>query len=394
MNTLYDDMYMKQHLGEYALFQIEQGYTLDDIRKALAKFGYKKQVIGEILDRLHITSPKKKTTMYTSADLDAELRIYVQSLLIDYIVKEHKVGYSLEAIKKALINFGHDSKLIDEAMVIIEKGQVVDYRKESSMVQFAQQIVASVTLFLIFAFLVFLSIATNTSIITILPNFLPAFLAYFIVNAAFFFMPKTKLTVALPLFAILITVGAFIGGVQYGFLGTVPGSDIVLILNALAAFISTGIVCAFSKKEKEELIVRIKDKNQKKLHDQEEALIEGKVHTPKIGVQMPKEPYHTAGHPVMAHEQTAPNSMLHFLREEIDKKPSRHPHSSPRLQGVMQQQMMQRLQQPAMPQRSQQIARMPQKKFTSSHRLPVSSVERLPEQRKKKEIKIPLKEIE
>ena len=392
------------------LFQVEQGYALDDIRKALAKFGYKKQVISEILDRLHISFPKKRTTMYTSADLDAELRIYVQSLLIDYIVKEHKVGYSLEAIKRALINFGHDPKLIDEAIVIIESGKVVDYRKESSMVQFAQQIVASVTLFLIFAFLVFLSIVTDTSILKILPNFLPVFLAYFIVNAAFFFMPKTKLTVALPLFAVLITVGVFIVGIQYGFLGTVPGSDMVLLLNAVAAFISTGIVCAFSKKGKDEVVVHVKDKKQKRLHDKEESLIEGKIQTPKIGAPLPKEPYHVAGHPKMAYESARAvhptggsnamhgmhpsnsNSMLHFLREEIDKKPVAHPHSLQRpgqQQGAMQNRTR------VMQQRAQHMAHSAQqKKLSSSHRLPISSVDRLPSERKKKEAKIPLKDME
>ena len=34
MDTLYDDMYMKKHLGEYVLFQLEQGYDLPDIKSA------------------------------------------------------------------------------------------------------------------------------------------------------------------------------------------------------------------------------------------------------------------------------------------------------------------------------------------------------------------------
>lgn len=388
MNALFDDMYMKQHLGEYVLFQLEQGYALDDIRKALLKFGYKKPLVKEILDRLHITSPRKKTAMYSSEELDAELKIYVQSLLIDYIVREHKVGYPLEAIKKALINYGHDPRVIDEAMMIIEKGHVVDYRKESSMIQFPQQIVASITLFLIFVFLVFLSIATDVSIVKILPNFLPAFVAYLIINTAFFFMPKTKFTVALPLFAVLITVSAFIGGIQYGILGTVPGSDMVLILNAVVAFISSGLVCAFSKKGKDEVIVEIKDKNQKKINAEEHALVEEKIHIPKLGDVVPKEPYHVAGHPKMMHETAKgnQNSMLHFLREEIDKKPTAHSHSLHRPQQRQTQRQRQR--------QTQTQTQKPSAMYVKHARTPLATVEHLPEQRKKKEQKIALKEME
>ena len=388
MNTLFDDMYMKQHLSEYILFQAEQGYALDDIKKALLKFGYKKPIVKEILQHINISqAPKKKAAMYSAHDLDQELKVYVQSLLIDYIIKEHKVGYSLDAIKKALINFGHDPKVIDEAIVIIESGKVVDYRKEASPVKFPQQIVSSLTLFLIFAFLVFLSIATDISIFTILPNFLPAFLAFIIINIVYFFLPKSKLLAALPLFAVILTVGAFIGGIQYGILGTVPGSHVVLILNAVIGFVSTGLVCAFSRKEKDEIVVQIRDKKEKKLHDKEHGLIENKVHDPKLGEPLPREPYHVAGKPHMAHEQKVyavshprvdhppveinpSGTMLQFLREEIDKKPKSHQHSL---------------------QRPQQAVAVRPKPAMRTH---VSSTGHLPEQRKKKEAKIPLKEFE
>ncbi|MEK6867920.1 MAG: hypothetical protein AABX98_03800, partial [Nanoarchaeota archaeon] len=110
MNTLFDDMYIKKHLGEYIIFQLDQGYDLTDIKNALVRFGYKKDIVKQILQQFHITAPKKKAALYSNYDLDQELKVYVQSLLIDYIVKEHKVGYPLEAIKKALINYGHDPK--------------------------------------------------------------------------------------------------------------------------------------------------------------------------------------------------------------------------------------------------------------------------------------------
>jgi len=371
MNTLFDDMYIKKHLGEYILFQLDQGYDLSDIKNALVKFGYKKDIVKEILQQFHITAPKKKAALYSSHDLDQELKVYVQSLLIDYIVKEHKVGYPLEAIKKALINYGHDPKTIDEAIFIIESGKVVDYRMESSPVQFPQQIIAPITLFLTFAFLVFLSIATDTSIITIIPNFLPAFLAFAVVNIAYYFLPKTKFLAALPLLGILITVGAFIGGIQYGILGTIPGSDVVLILNAAVGFVSCALVCAFSKKGKDEIIVQIKDKKLRKQAEEEHKLVEDNIHTPKLGADIPKEPYHPKGHVQQK------NSMLHYLREGIDKK------TEPRVVAAKHPPVS----------KAPVIVQQQKTSIVSSHHPSPKSIEHLPE-KKEKEKKIALKQIE
>lgn len=374
MNTLFDDMYMKKHLAEYILFQLEQGYALNDIKKALSRFGYKKNTIHDILRQLDLSIfPKKKKVLYSRHDLDEELKIYVQSMLVDYIVKEHKVGYALEAIRNALINFGHDPAVVDEAILLIEKGKVVDYRKEAAVMKFPQQIVGSLTLFFLFAFLVFLSIATDSSILTILPNFLPAFIVFLVMNAAFYFSPATKLLAALPLFAVIIVVAAFIGGIQYGILGKAPGSETILILNAAMAFVSTSIICAFSKKGKEEVVVQIKDKKQRNIHEEEEKLIEKQIHEPKFGAPVPEEPLHLKGHPNIPHAAPAArqsisgfshapsqgNTMLHYLKEGIDKKQS-----------------------------AQQT--MPH----AVARKPLHSLERLPEQRKKREAKIPLKKFE
>lgn len=382
MNALFDDMYMKKHLGEYILFQLEQGYDLKDIKSALYRHGYKKKIIDDILKQIQVSQePKKKQVMYSHADLDNELKIYVQSLLIDYIVKEHKLGYTLEAIRNALINYGHDAKAVDEAILIIEKGKVVDYKMPKSGTTFPQQIVGSVTLFFIFAFLVFLSIATDTSITTIIPNFLPAFVTFLALNAVYYFMPQTKLLSALPLLAVLLCVGLFIGGIQYGILGRAPGSDILLMLNAAVAFISCAIVCAFSKKSKEEIIVKIKDKKSAV----EESLVEKKIHEPKLTEPVPKEPYHPTGKPIIPHH----NTMLHYLKKGIDmpvEKPQQYVQKHTIQQQVQKPQhsVQQPLQKP-------HPAYIPQLKRV--HREMPNSVHPLPQKREKKE-KIPLKSIE
>lgn len=354
MNTPVDDMYMKKHLVQYILFQVEQGYALEDVKKALERFGYKKWLVQEVVRGTGISpAPRKKPALYAAEGLDQELRIYVQSLLIDYIVKEHKVGYTLDAIRKALIHFGHDPTLIDEAMTIIKQGKVVDYRADSAPFKFPHRIIASLTLFLLFCFLVFLSIATDTSLFTIFPQFLPLFVAFVLINILFLLVGNTRLVAALPLFGILIAVATFIGGVSYDFLGRAPGSNVILILNAVLTFISTGIVCAFSKKEKDTVVVTIKDAKKRKQHEQEEKIIEEKIHVPKIGASLPKEPYHPSSvhwkqkqplhekhnvhrptrSPTPAYHGPASQlypqksqSMLHYLREEIDKPIKRKEH--------------------------------------------------------------------
>jgi len=331
METIVDDAYMKKHLAEYILFQADQGYTPIDIKNALKRFGYKKHIIKDLFLHLPLKT-KTKQTMYSAHDLDNELRIYVQSLLIDYIVKEHKVGYTLGAIRKALVNFGHDAEIIDEAINIITKGKVVDYHKESAPLKFAHSIVGSLTVFLIFAFLVFLSISTNTSIFTIIPNFVPLFIAFVIVNIAFMYIRNAKTIAALPLFGILIAVGSFIGAVHYGLLGNAPGSNVLLILNVIMAFISSGIVCAFSKKEKEAIVVTIKDTKEKKEHTAEEKRVEQKIHVPTLTAHAPeqdmpamhahaKKPAVQAVHKQQKTERRheKENSMLHYVRHEIDK---------------------------------------------------------------------------
>ncbi len=381
MNALFDDMYMKKHIGEYILFQLEQGYFLKDIKSALTRYGYKKRTVEEILKQIQVsTEPKKRSAMYSHADLDNELKIYVQSLLIDYIVKEHKLGYTLEAIRSALINYGHDAKAIDEAILIIEKGKVIDYKMPQSYMKFPQQIIGSVTLFFIFAFLVFLSIATNTSIITIIPNFFPAFVTFIVLNAVFYFLPKNKLLAALPLISILFCVGLFIGGIQYGILGKAPGSDILLILNAAVAFISCGLVCAFSKKEKEEIIVRIKDKKR----PIEENLVEKRIHEPKLTEPMPKEPYHPKGKPIIPHynkpqgnnvSNSSNNSMLHYLKEGIDNPAQKKQHA------------------PAVEQKQQMHSHPSVQYVKKVKRDMPDQVHHLPIKRERKE-KIPLKSIE
>jgi hypothetical protein len=326
MNTILDDTYMRRHLEGYILFQIEQGYAAKDIRAALVRFGYKKDLVKGMFKELHVPlSGKKKARKYSAADLDQELKIYVQSLLIDYIVKEHKVGYDLDAIKKALVNYGHDPRLVDEAVAIIGKGLVVDYRASSSPVKFSQKVIASLTVFLIFASLVFLSISTDTSIFTILPNFLPLFVAFILINIAFAIIGNTKLLAALPLFAVLLAVGAFIGGINMGVLGDAPGSDTLLLLNAIGTFISTGIVCFLSRKDKRPAVVADRKKKKSKKHKAEEKFIEDKIHVPKLGEVAPEEPVQVRqAQRGRKSTHNTENSMLSYLRQEIDKPKRRH----------------------------------------------------------------------
>ncbi len=325
MKNIIDEMYMKRHLEEYILFQIEQGYTANGIKAALLRFGYGKSLVNSLFKELQLPSkPKIRPKKYATEDLDEELRVYVQSLLIDYIVKEHKVGYDLDTIVHALVHYGHDRRIVEEAVNIIKKGLIVDYRASSSPFKFPQKIIASLTLFLAFSFLVFLSISTDISIFTILPNFLPLFISFIIINIFIMFIGNSKILAALPLISVLITVGAYIGSINFGILGDAPGSDILLILNAALSFILCGLVCAFSRKEKRPAIIEMK---KTKKHKEEEKVIEDMIHVPRIGEPAIHEPVHVKE--AQRGQKSTHNkeqSMLHYLRTEIDKQKMQRTH--------------------------------------------------------------------
>ena len=149
----------------------------------------------------------------------------------------------------------------------------------------------------------------------------------------------------------------------------------------------------------------------RKQAEKEHELVEDKIHTPKFGADMPKEPYHPKGHAVIPHsaaqgmhtqhprsvpsaqplqqDRDQKNSMLAFLKEGIDKKhvvAKMHPPVSRQPVIIHENQQNQGGQQ-----HTQSSVQKPV--HAKSVRIMPSSLETLPE-KKEKEKKIPLKQIE
>lgn len=259
-----DRAYMENHLIDYVLFQVQQGYAPDDVYNVLLKYGYPNPVVQEVFKQLAISIKEEfkrhaqKRGKDTYNQLDEEMHQYLVGLLIDYVTKEQKQGYSIPVIKKALLQYGHHKEIIHEALQTIQQGKVKDYHVLPSL-QFSQQAVFALCLILFFIFFVFLGIATNTSLMAILLNFGPAVLSFAFMNALLSVLLHRRLILFLPLLGLLLAVGLFILAVRYAGLFVPSDANVILILNAGLSFVATVLLCLFSK-EKVQPVEKVMEK--------------------------------------------------------------------------------------------------------------------------------------
>lgn len=278
-----DKEYLKEHLKEYIAFQLNQGYELADVKQALIKYGYAQKFVDDMCKGVHHEPVREPFLKHTQEELDTDAYNYVLNMLIDYMSKELKQGYSLAAIQKALINYGHMPKVVHEAAAAIQKGTVGDYEKSSAQhITLPSYLVFSLTLLIAFAGVFFLSIVTNTSIVIILFNFIPTLLSLTIVYAALISFKLSALRRLLPLGAVAATVGIFILLVQYSTLLRATHMPTILLLNAALTFVCSLILCIFSRVEDVHLSKK-KPKKEHRAETQKEAA-EAK-HKPLEGMQ-------------------------------------------------------------------------------------------------------------
>gem|GEM_PF-5041151 len=252
-----DKSYIKDHLLDYMRYQLKQGYELSDIKHALTKYGYHRNLVEEVAHNISPGDiPEKKAPAKPLAQMDKDLSLYVQGMLVDFIVKESKLGYEMPAIRKALVNFGHHPKDVDSAIKSISKGEVVDFQG-SKVVQVHSPILLAIAVLVFFMFTVFLSISTNASITTVLLSFMPAAASVFAVYFIGMLMGSSSYRQLLPLIGAGIALAGFMILLQTS--ATVqrfPGTHVLLGLNIILAFILSALFSFFSKKSKEEIIVK------------------------------------------------------------------------------------------------------------------------------------------
>lgn len=245
---LLDQEYMRKHILDYVVFQLKQGYDIHDIKKALVKHGYNPALIDAICKSVN---PALYTVTRHKAvkELDADLYIYLQNLLVDYIEKELHQGYELEVIRKALINYGHHPETVAKAINAVEKGEVDDLQVLEHW-KLPAGLLYLISVCAILALVFFLSFITKVQIATVVMSFVPALIAVTLIYAAFSYTESAKVMQMLPVAGIALTVGIFIGLLQISaVMQRLSEPNMILIMDVLAVFILGSLMCFFGKKK-------------------------------------------------------------------------------------------------------------------------------------------------
>ncbi len=250
--------YMKKHLLDYSVMQIHQGYNPEDIKVALQSYGYNKGLINDIYEAIKELRPKKRAHV-SKAQITKDLYYYIQNLLVDFISKEIEQGYDLEVIRKALINYGHHSDMVDTAIQAYETGDVLEYEKPL-MVRFPQQFLFALSLILMLIGIVALSISTNTIILKVLLAFFPAILGIILANVAKMSIRMKEADKFIPIFTMLLVIVVFYVMISFSTtMQEINKSEYVVVLNVISAFVFSSIICVFSKDERDEIIALKED---------------------------------------------------------------------------------------------------------------------------------------
>jgi hypothetical protein len=264
--------YVKEHLLDYASFQVQQGYLPEDISKVLRKTGYSKALVDEIIAALDPVSLASKKEHPPIREMDKSMEAYVNNMLIDFIIKERKSGYEDAAIRKALLRFGHHKKKVDDAFVEINTGNAVDFA-ELHMVQINPQVLLALSMLLFFTFSVFLSISTNVTIVVVLLSLCPSGAAVLAVYFLSFFVPHSYRQLLPLLGTALALAGYFMLAQISPVIQSLPGAQMIVMLNIVIAFILSAVF-AFMAKRSEDAIL---EKAQGRRKDEHEILYDLQV---------------------------------------------------------------------------------------------------------------------
>ena len=230
------DSYLKEHVKDYIGFQLKQGYEYKDIKACLNKYGYSDRQIDNLskgMDKTHHVAEKK----YNKEDLDKESYYYIRGIIADYIKKQLEHGYSLEHIKKALINAGHDKSLIEHAINLI---------KEKVKTHFPSKATLIISLLIVLAFIFSLGVSLNHASSVMILAFFPVIITL-IINYALMSSKYTyKIKNSLPIVAIVLVIALFLALVPR--LGAELDYGTILILNVILAVLLTIFMLLFSKK--------------------------------------------------------------------------------------------------------------------------------------------------
>jgi len=261
------EQYLTEHIRKYVEFEIQQGYQLKDIKEALVNYGYNSGLVNHVINPFlkglrQIKQPKQKhASAQQLREMNDEMYFYIQNMLIDYIKQQMNKGYSVKAIKGALLRAGHHEDMLNKAFQFIKQGKVIDYENPIKTILPAHFLLVS-SLFLLVVLTLFVSISTDENLLkvllTLMPGFFGVVLTYTIITSTTSTPAKlasstNRLLVQITsLLATAIVVVLFVILTQYTFIYKTAQSTTLLLLNAVPAFILSGFMCILAPKQREE----------------------------------------------------------------------------------------------------------------------------------------------
>jgi len=256
MKWYMDKSYMENHIRDYIIFQLSQGYRLSDIKSALLKSGYDSGLIDEICAHIDPDYYKpRKDGKPSQKNLDEDLYVYLQNLLVDYIKQEQSQGYTMDVIEKALINYGHHPSMVKKALKAASHGDVVDFQYLENF-RFSSTLMLFITLFLTLGIVFVLTVQTNEPLFVVVFGFVPALIAILFVYAVFVNSQNRRLVQLLPIISIAVVVTVFVALVQTSATMRGLGEPLtVLLLNTGMGFVMGSMICFFSKSPKRRITV-------------------------------------------------------------------------------------------------------------------------------------------
>ncbi|MGM5484715.1 MAG: hypothetical protein ACQEP1_02470 [Nanobdellota archaeon] len=219
------DSYIEDHLRKYIKFHLEQGYSYEAVKRCLLKYGYSHEELDRISKGLKY-SKKTVTRKYSEKELDDETYLYLRGMISEYLKKQLDHGFHLDEIRKALINFGHKKKIVDDAVNLVTKEERLNFKP--NMVFAA----------LSFLTLLFIAMMSLTLGVTFKEMFLVLSPAVAVIALSYFYTTYLKnYTAVASLLGVIIIFMTIFPHIESS--GT--ETHVLLVMNAVIGFIVTGV---------------------------------------------------------------------------------------------------------------------------------------------------------
>lgn len=193
-NTL--DDYVHDHLQRYIKYHLDRGYSPIALKKALIIYGYPSKAIDNIIKNTKIDH-HKIDIKYTEKELKGETYYFLRGILADYIKDQMEHGFELPDIKKALIKYGHQKSLINDAIGL----------SKSTSVKISHNTIFFLSISLYLLFCIAMALSLETSIISMILVMSPSIISFILSSFIMPFAHKKREFVT-PL-SVVITIVLF-----------------------------------------------------------------------------------------------------------------------------------------------------------------------------------------